>query len=438
MIRLRKSWTSITKQVDDDTLFILILLSSDLNLPSVTRATNLEYDFEVEKGVLQWAEEREKQIQAQRRAEEERLANRRTRSSSSDDSDEDPWLESGQINTTVNRTVTKTQTTTTNSLPEPLKAGLSNTLLTPIQISPAQNNDIQQRTDNSVDVSLFEKEEDPFDRFERATLNDLEELKSVFATTETLSSVVRRNNEVTYENTNISVKAKDENEHIPNGIVTKVDDSHIYENVELVHKPLKQTQQVDQPPQIDLKDVFDPLNLKTNSEPAPDYENVNVQQNGVEIPKDIISSWNRYSPLPPTPSAFSPLSPGSSSSSGDLTSPSEIDPYTLLSKEAQKSVDGLVDMGFSRPRAARAMQKLGQDKEVIEHLCLVNKLSEEGYDPYQSELALLLFENDSQKARTYLDLSKQFQELGFSRDRIKEALISNDMDRDKALDFLTT
>lgn len=171
---------------------------------------------------------------------------------------------------------------------------------------------------------MFEKEEDPFDKFERATLNDLEELKSVFATTESPPSVEGgSNDEVTYENTNPSVKVKDENEHIPNGIVTKTDDSHDYENVELVHKPLKQTQQVDQPVQIDLsklppvpdrkflvgtnpplppigassssnpfasssssnnpfaEDVFDPFNSNTNIEPKPDYENVNFQQNGV-------------------------------------------------------------------------------------------------------------------------------------------------------------
>lgn len=42
------------------------------------------------------------------------------------------------------------------------------------------------------------------------------------------------------------------------------------------------------------------------------------------------------------------------------------------------------------------------------------------------------------QAEVYLNLYKQFQELGFSSDKIKEALMKFDNDGDKALDFLTT
>lgn len=147
-------------------------------------------------------------------------------------------------------------------------------------------------------------------------------------------------------------------------------------------------------------------------------------------------SWNKYSPLP-SPSGGGTIS--KSSSASDFASPSEVDPYVKLSPECQGMVNNLVSMGFSRPRVARAAQSFGCDeKEIVEHLFQVDKMSDAGFDPYQSELALVLYKNNKDKAEVYLRIFKQFQELGFSGDRIKEALVKFDNDSDKALDYLTT
>ncbi|XP_067666792.1 ubiquitin-associated protein 1-like isoform X2 [Haliotis asinina] len=149
-------------------------------------------------------------------------------------------------------------------------------------------------------------------------------------------------------------------------------------------------------------------------------------------------TWNPYKPLPPTPDVMSSSVQSSSSSSSDLTSPSEFDPYTSLSSEAQKFASNLISMGFSRPQVARAVHSRGTDeKQVVEYLCHVNNLVEKGFNPIRAEVALNLFDNNFPKAVKYLEMFVQFQELGFGEDKIREALVKENMDRDKALDFLT-
>ena len=48
-----------------------------------------------------------------------------------------------------------------------------------------------------------------------------------------------------------------------------------------------------------------------------------------------------------------------------MASPAEVDPYFSLSSEAQRAVDNVVNMGFSRPRAARAVDKIGRDEKEV-------------------------------------------------------------------------
>ncbi|XP_046549899.1 ubiquitin-associated protein 1-like isoform X2 [Haliotis rubra] len=149
-------------------------------------------------------------------------------------------------------------------------------------------------------------------------------------------------------------------------------------------------------------------------------------------------TWNPYKPLPPTPDVMSTSVQSSSSSSSDLTSPSEFDPYASLSSEAQKFAANIISMGFSRPQVARAVHSQGTDeKQVVEYLCHVNNLVEKGFNPIRAEVALNLFNNNFPKAVKYLEMFVQFQELGFGEDKIREALVKENMDRDKALDFLT-
>ncbi|XP_064608699.1 LOW QUALITY PROTEIN: ubiquitin-associated protein 1-like [Liolophura sinensis] len=179
------------------------------------------------------------------------------------------------------------------------------------------------------------------------------------------------------------------------------------------------------------------------------YENIEILE-----PKIQEEAWNKYSPLPPTggqngrkPASIPQHSertselgerPSGERAAENLTAGNK-DPYSSLSIEAQAFVNNLTSMGFLAHWASRAVLKLGQDdKLVVEHLCHINSLVEKGYTATLSEMALHLFTNDLNKAVKYLDLYIQFQELGFQQEKIREALVRNDIDRDKALDFLTT
>ena len=42
--------------------------------------------------------------------------------------------------------------------------------------------------------------------------------------------------------------------------------------------------------------------------------------------------------------------------------------------------------------------------QVIEHLCLVNKLSEKGHDTYLAETTLILYQNNTEKVRTLVEI----------------------------------
>lgn len=144
--------------------------------------------------------------------------------------------------------------------------------------------------------------------------------------------------------------------------------------------------------------------------------------------------WNRHVPLPPPPSS-NPNKPS-------FRPPSQpiglSDPYSSLSREEQNFTDILTNMGFLRPRVARAVKKFGtQEKEVLDHLLAVDKLGEQSYAPLMVESALFTFKNDLEKASRFLQLHAQFEELGFQRDKIHDALVSTDLEHDKALDILT-
>ncbi|RUS73003.1 hypothetical protein EGW08_019235 [Elysia chlorotica] len=137
--------------------------------------------------------------------------------------------------------------------------------------------------------------------------------------------------------------------------------------------------------------------------------------------------WNRHVPLPPPPSIVSPAQ------SLGLS-----DPYSSLTREEQAFTDILANMGFLRPRVARAVQKFGnKEKEVLDHLLAADKLGEQRYAPVMVESALFTFKNDLEKAERFLQLHAQFEELGFQRDKIHDALVSTDLEHDKALDILT-
>jgi hypothetical protein len=172
----------------------------------------LQYDFSVEEGVLKWADERQKQLAAQQQAEEERLARAQEEANESSDSDvsDHEYENDGWQNAAVSASQPSVS-------PTPVLPAISNDILTPVHVSNQNGSSDKQNPDSqkSMDFSLFETEDDPFDRFERLTLNDLTELKNVFdnSSGKEGGGGSKASEEAVYENTKIV-------NNPPNGIVT--------------------------------------------------------------------------------------------------------------------------------------------------------------------------------------------------------------------------
>lgn len=101
-------------------------------------------------------------------------------------------------------------------------------------------------------------------------------------------------------------------------------------------------------------------------------------------------------------------------------------------------LSSLVDMGFDRHRAQRALQSQGStdDKKVVEYLCQVQSLVDAGFGDVDAEEALQISAGSYEQALEFLQLQQQFLALGFKRDSISKALVQAQNDRDKALDLL--
>ncbi|ROT69524.1 Ubiquitin-associated protein 1 [Penaeus vannamei] len=113
------------------------------------------------------------------------------------------------------------------------------------------------------------------------------------------------------------------------------------------------------------------------------------------------------------------------------------DPFIELTADAQALVQSMAEMGFPRPRVARAVQKLGTDhKKLIEVLLVLQNLQDAGEDEYKAERAFYHYMGDLQKTKDHLAAAKQLCDLGFEDERIVDALLKHDNDRDKALEEL--
>uniref|UniRef100_G3MMA8 UBA domain-containing protein n=1 Tax=Amblyomma maculatum TaxID=34609 RepID=G3MMA8_AMBMU len=105
---------------------------------------------------------------------------------------------------------------------------------------------------------------------------------------------------------------------------------------------------------------------------------------------------------------------------------------------ASPLLHSLMDMGFDRNRAQRALQSQGStdDKKVVEYLCQVQSLVDAGFSDMDAEEALQINSGNYEQALEFLQLQQQFMALGFKRDAISKALVQAQNDRDKALDLL--
>ena len=192
----------------------------------------------MEEAVLKWSEERERQIEEQRRYEEERQSALAKQAALEQQAREQQAVEgaegSGSENQNEGQAVAGSQNSpdyentrelrpqvpprpgVTNQVqpnnqvhqsgaplklyfanvqvPNPLLANISNDILKPTLINQTNDSDQSNKVNGSAkdtsafDVTLFEKEDDPFDNLELQTINVFEELKTVLEETNKTSS----------------------------------------------------------------------------------------------------------------------------------------------------------------------------------------------------------------------------------------------------------
>lgn len=229
-----------------------------------------QYTFEVEEAVIKWSAEREKQLAEQQRLEQEKSEsvcpeeNNEDSDNGSDVTGLEPLYEN---QTKVSEPVyenagmllpkpaprpgmkPKPKDGYTNVLvPNPLIANISSDILLPIQSSSASENSEISSSDtnpvsksNDLDLTWFEKEDDPFNNLELQTINDMEELASVLEETKKASPeppVVQGEFSVCSTETVVN-ETKIEQIHNGTNEHESDDDLHNYENVELKLVDLK-------------------------------------------------------------------------------------------------------------------------------------------------------------------------------------------------------
>lgn len=238
-----------------------VVLPPHLTVPLSCKALDAEYSFEVEEAVLKWSEERAKQLAEQKRLEQEFADSAQNNAEPNDDENdgkepiyENQPSEQQPVYENMHRLPkpgpkpaprkSKPQNVYANVLvPNPLLANFTNGILqpTPSSSSPVggskteSNGNTKTETDKTknsgdLDLTWFEKEDDPFDNLELQTINDLEELASVLEETKKASP---EPNQTKIVDTDVLVETDS---------VSKEDDNSddpMYENVELKMVNLK-------------------------------------------------------------------------------------------------------------------------------------------------------------------------------------------------------
>lgn len=112
-------------------------------------------------------------------------------------------------------------------------------------------------------------------------------------------------------------------------------------------------------------------------------------------------------------------------------------PFHELSSTSQKLVKHISEMGFALSRVARACQLFGEDdKKVVEFLLQVQSLEEKNWPGDLAEKAIITNGNNIPEAVKFLEAFIQLLDLGFPEDKVSDALVRFQNDRDKALDHL--
>ncbi|XP_039266284.2 uncharacterized protein LOC120341786 [Styela clava] len=108
-----------------------------------------------------------------------------------------------------------------------------------------------------------------------------------------------------------------------------------------------------------------------------------------------------------------------------------------LSSEEREFVQSVTSMGFDTEATIRAMQKYGLDaKEVVDHLCDVQRIVEQGFSTRMVQDALEMFQNDGKEVVKYLQQAGQLMDMGFKEEDVRQALKNSKNDQALAIDQL--
>lgn len=396
----------------------------------------------------------------------------------------------------VNISKAKNSSNDTCGLDSSTKSNLKN--IFPLQSDillpkPQKNLNKVSNADNQncskINLSDFENDtSSPFDYMELQTLNELEELSSVF---QGLNNKYNSDDNV-YKERNSDSDGLGENDvanSVSKSMSFPLENNEGFEKSEKSLKCLNEDDSAGHiakekfpipPLTADLafdgrrKSLTETFTLSTMSK-VPSLSSSSIDNNNIEdsfrdfVPKSALRGCKSYSDIhcltKQNPEDFSkqerPFTPPSTvlmargiefinspvhqnkkmasdsncdNSSSTLSLP---DPYNELSEEEKKTVDAISDMGFSRAQVSRSVKHLGSDeKTVVEHLCEIQVLEESGYNCLEAEAALHLHDYNQDEAKNFLDLIDQFQNLGFDKNAVKKALVQNKNDFHKTMDAL--
>ncbi|KAH0561806.1 ubiquitin-associated protein 1 [Cotesia glomerata] len=350
--------------------------------PDITR---YNYDFSVERSILNKLEEWRKARKENKEAREQRIEERKKREQEKEELTKSNSPSSPEV------------------LPLPVKVAPApkTTILTPQPLSPPcdlQDIDLNVKS-NGLDYADFDNDtSSPFDNMELKTINDMEELAQVLQPTSQWVPPARIENilkELTLE-----TKLNESNHHNDTDTINKLEDKNDNNNFESKRRNISIIVE-------ELERELERSHME-NWKPWPDLESPDLSNTNN---KELVSQE-------------------STAITNVLSS--------LSSDEDRKLAKHLSDMGFPLSRAARAISDLGgkDNKKVVEYLLAVQCLEDMGLPGDDAEKALALNEYDQERAKKYHDNLSTLKDLGFSEDEASKALLNCDNDRDKALDYL--
>ncbi|XP_035508292.1 ubiquitin-associated protein 1-like [Morone saxatilis] len=178
--------------------------------------------------------------------------------------------------------------------------------------------------------------------------------------------------------------------------------------------------------------IPDLLNPPACLSSLPYQRRKNLRQSSLSVLDKSKSIKQDSCRTPPLTSTHQGLSSSALDSSAELLS--------ALSPEERELLGAITARGYPLRTAIIALQKTGQQTpdQILSYLVACDHLCQLGYDIAQVEEALEMFQNCETKAEEFLHLLRQFNEMGFQQNAIKEVLLVHENHRERALEELMT